>query len=172
MLDKDALRRLLDYTRWANHRIVRAAATLTVDEFRRDLNSSHGGVRGTLVHMMWAELIWLERWKGLPNPRPFDESEFADVLALRERWNAVDEHRSAWFAELSADGPAAIVRYKTMDGKPYEEPLWQLVQHVANHATYHRGQVTTFLRQLGAKAVNTDMVTWDREGSPSKTRRR
>ena len=172
MLDKDALGRLLDYTRWANHRIVRAAATLTLDEFRRDLNSSHGGVRGTLVHMMWAELIWLERWKGLPNPRPFDESEFADVLALRERWNALDEHRSAWLAELPADGPAAIIRYKTLDGKPYEQLLWQLVQHVANHASYHRGQVTTFLRQLGAKAVNTDMVTWDREGSPSKTRRR
>lgn len=163
MLDKDALSRLFEYTRWANHRIVRAAATLTVDEFKRDLSSSHGGVRGTLVHMMWAELVWLERWKGLPTPRRFDESEFADVLALRERWNAVDQHRTAWFGELPEDGPAAIVHHKTTEGKPYAEPLWQLVQHMANHATYHRGQITTFLRQLGAKAVNTDMVTWDRE---------
>ena len=42
-------------------------------------------------------------------------------------------------------------------------PLWQLVQHVTNHSTYHRGQVVTFLRQLGAKPAATDLVAWDRE---------
>ena len=164
-MDKDGLARLLEYTRWANHRIVRATATLTLDEFRRDLHSSHGGVRGTLTHMMWAELVWLERWKGLPTPPAIDESEFGDVLALKERWSAVETHRAAWFEELPAEAARSLVRYATTEGRKYEAPLWQLVQHVANHASYHRGQVTAFLRQMGAKAVNTDMSTWDREAA-------
>jgi uncharacterized damage-inducible protein DinB len=41
--------------------------------------------------------------------------------------------------------------------------LWQLVQHVANHSTYHRGQVTSLLRQVGGRTVQTDMVVFDRE---------
>jgi uncharacterized damage-inducible protein DinB len=163
MLDKDDLSRLLRYTVWANHRVMRNAATLGVEEFKRDLHGSHGGVRGTLTHMMWTELVWLERWKGLPTPARIDESEFADIVALRDRWTVLEEHRQAWFDSLGSDGPATIVHYKTTEGVPYANPLWQLVQHAANHASYHRGQVTGFFRQLGARTVGTDMITWDRE---------
>ncbi len=163
MLDKDDLSRLLRYTVWANHRVMRVAATLSVEDFKRDLGGSHGGVRGTLAHSMWAELVWLERWKGSPTPPRIDESEFPDVVALRDRWTIVEEHRQAWFDGLGADAPSSIIRYKTTEGVAFENPLWQLVQHLGNHSTYHRGQVTSFLRQLGARTVATDMVVWDRD---------
>ena len=163
MLAKDDLSRLLRYTVWANHRIMRAAATLAVGDFKRDLGGSHGGIRGTLAHTMWAELVWLERWKGLPNPPRLDEADFADIVALRDRWTVIEEHREAWFAGLADEAPAAVVHYKTNDGVPCENPLWQLVQHAANHSTYHRGQLTIFLRQLGGRTVATDMIVWDRD---------
>jgi uncharacterized damage-inducible protein DinB len=163
MLGKDDLARLLRYTVWANHRVMRVAATLSVDDFKRDLGSSHGGVRGTLAHMMWAELIWLERLKGLPNPRRIDESEFADIVALRDRWTVVEEHRQAWFEALPETALADTIRYKTTEGAAFENPLWQIVQHMANHSTYHRGQLTSFYRALGAKPVSTDMIAWDRD---------
>jgi uncharacterized damage-inducible protein DinB len=163
MLGKDDLARLLRYTVWANHRVMRVAATLTVEDFKRDLGSSHGGVRGTLAHKMWAELIWLERLKGLPNPRRIDESEFADIVALRDRWTVVEEHRQAWFGALPDTAVAEAIRYKTTEGTAFENPLWQIVQHMTNHSTYHRGQLTTFYRTLGAKPVSTDMIALDRE---------
>ena len=163
MLDKDDLRRLIDYTVWANHRILRAAATLEVEPFRRDLASSHGGVRGTLTHTMGAEWIWLERWKGFSPRQGIDESEFADILALRDRWAAIDGHRAAWLDALAPEASSHVIRYRNLQGIENEAPLWQLVQHMANHSSYHRGQVVTMLRQLGARAVGTDMVTWDRE---------
>jgi uncharacterized damage-inducible protein DinB len=169
MLDKEGAGRLIEYTVWANHRVMRAAATLSVDDFKRDLGSSFGGVRGTLCHVMGAEWIWLERWKGLSPTRMPDEAEFADVLALRERWRAVEEHREAWFRSLGEDAPGQVISYRTTGGTEFENPLWQLVQHVANHSSYHRGQVTTLLRQLGAKAVATDMVAWDRDRQPKET---
>lgn len=163
MIDKDGAGRLLDYTIWANHRVLRAAATLSADDFKRDLGSSFGGVRGTLCHAMGAEWIWLERWKGVSPSRVIDEGEFADIIALRDRWTVIEQHRESWFKALRPEAMGEIVRYRTIAGADHEQPLWQLVQHAANHSTYHRGQVVLMLRQLGAKTVSTDLVLWDRD---------
>jgi uncharacterized damage-inducible protein DinB len=142
---------------------MRAAATLSVDDFKRDLGSSHGGVRGTLVHTMGAEWIWFERWKGVSPTRPLDEAEFPDIMAVRDRWTVIEEHRASWFDALREGALAETIRYSTLDRRSYEGPLWQLVQHVANHSTYHRGQVITLMRILGAKAPSSDLVLWDWE---------
>jgi uncharacterized damage-inducible protein DinB len=173
MLAKDDLRRLLDYGSWANRKLVRAAATLGTDDFKRELGGSHGGVRGTLTHIMGAEWIWLERWKGLSPTKRIDEGEFQNVLQLRERWKAIEAHRDAWFDSLRERELVEILRYRTLDGKPYGAPLWQLVQHVVNHGSYHRGAVSHMLRQFGGKPPSTDMVFYDREqGAPKLSKRK
>jgi uncharacterized damage-inducible protein DinB len=168
MLGKEDLGRLLEYTVWANHTVMRVAATLSPDDFKRDLGSSHGGVRGTLTHMMGAEWIWLERFKGVSPTRGIDESEFADIVALRDRWTLIEAHRADWFRSLRETDGAAPVAFRTLAGVAYETPLWQLLQHVANHASYHRGQVITLMRQLGARVASTDMLFWDRERDAAK----
>ena len=168
MTNKQALGRLLEYTKWANHRVVRVAATLSVAEFKRDLGSSHGGVRGTLAHTLGAEWIWLERWKGVSPSRFVDEGEFVDILAVRARWKAIEEHRDSWFQSLPETAVRQKIRYRNMAGKMFEAPLWQLIQHVANHSTYHRGQVVAMMKMMGAKTVSTDLVHWDRERGAKK----
>jgi uncharacterized damage-inducible protein DinB len=170
MLEKSDLARLLEYTVWANHRALRGAALLTLAEFRRDLGSSYGGVRGTLTHILDAETIWLDRWKGVSDTPSFDEGEFKDVVALRDRWTALEEHRAAWFRSLRKDAAGETIRYKNRAGQSFEAPLWQLVQHLVNHSTYHRGQVTTLLRILGSRMVATDMSVWDRERKAKKAK--
>jgi uncharacterized damage-inducible protein DinB len=75
----------------------------------------------------------------------------------------VEADRGAWLRALPAARVAERIGYRNLKGESFEGRLWQLVQHVANHSTYHRGQVIAFLRQLGAKAIGTDLVTWDRE---------
>jgi uncharacterized damage-inducible protein DinB len=172
MTNKDALKRLLDYTVWANHRVVRAAVVLSPEDFRKDMGSSHGGVRGTLTHMLSAEWMWLERFKGVSPERPIDESEFPDLISLRDRWTAIEEHRAAWFESLSEDAVSKRIRHTTAKGVEHEAPLWQLVQHVANHATYHRAQVITLLRVLGVTPVSTDLLVWDRERQLARDRER
>ena len=165
MLSKDDLGRLLAYTVWANHRVLRPVATLSLDEYRRDLGASHGGVRGTLTHMMGAEWIWLERFKGVSPTRPLDEADFSDVVALRDHWKMIEGHRDAWWAGVKRADVAAPIRYRSLAGQEFENPLWQLIQHVANHSTYHRGQVVAMLRQLKARVASTDMIVWDRQRS-------
>ena len=162
-MNKEDLGRLLEYTKWANHKVIHVAATLPVDDFKKDLGASHGGVRGTLCHMLFAEWLWLERWKGISPRQHIDEGEFADIVALSDRWKVVERHRDSWFRSLTESAVRQKIRYQTMEGKPFESLLWPLVQHVVNHSTYHRGQVVSMLRQLGAKVVSTDLVFWDRE---------
>ena len=163
MLDKRGLERLLDYTVWANHRVLRACATLEGDDFRRELGGSFGTIRGTLAHVMGSEWVWLERWKGVSPERLPDEAAFENVVALRDRWTVIEGHRRAWLDTLPEGEAAEIVRYRSLQGVAYEAPLWQLVQHVANHSTYHRGQVIVMLKQVGARVVSTDLVVYDRE---------
>lgn len=170
-MDKNDLGRLLAYTEWANHRVIRATATLPLDDWKRDLAGSHGGVRGTLTHTMWAEWIWLERWKGLPNPQKADEGEFADVTVLSERWRVLNDHRHAWFRELKEAAVPQPLTYRLLNSTEMTQPLWQVVQHLANHSTYHRGQVVAMLRMLGARAVSTDLVAFDREHPEEATGR-
>ena len=50
------------------------------------------------------------------------------------------------------------VSYRTMAGTPYVTPLWQIVLHVVNHGSHHRGQITNMLRQLGIKPANLDLI--------------
>jgi uncharacterized damage-inducible protein DinB len=172
MLARTDLARLFAYNDWANHRVLRAAATLELEEFRRDLGSSHGGVRGTLAHMLWAEWIWLERFKGVSPTQRIDESEFVDVMALRERWRVLEANRGAWLDALRERDVASIVRYRGTDGKrAFVAPLGELVQHVVNHSTQHRGQVVGLLRQLGARPPATDLVAYDRERAGRPPRR-
>ncbi len=172
MTNKDALRRLLEYTSWADHRVLRAAATLTPDDFKRDLGASHGGVRGTLAHLLGAHWVWLERFKGVSPTQGWDEGEFPDVLALSERWRAFEAHRDAWFRGLRLEAVSKKITYRNFKGDSFTAPLWQLVQHVVNHATFHRGQAVGMLRQLGAKPPVTDLVVWDREAKARDARRR
>jgi uncharacterized damage-inducible protein DinB len=170
MTNKGALGRLLAYTTWANHRVMRAAVVLSPMDFRKDMGSSHGGVRGTLAHMLSSEWLWLERFKGVSPDKPVDESVFPDLMSLRDRWTAIEAHRDSWFDGLPEDAVSRRIHYRTLAGLELLAPLWQLIQHVANHATYHRGQVITLLRVLGVAAPTTDLVLWDRERLAAKAR--
>ena len=158
------IRLLYEFNSWAKARILGVAETLSQEQFTRDLNSSHGGVQGTLVHIMGAEEIWVRRWKG-ESPATFRKpEEFPSVDVLSGRWDMV-EHEITGFCNMlkSEDDIARLVTYKDIKGNSYTMQLYRLMQHLVNHSTFHRGQVVTMLRQLGLKPAATDLVMFYRE---------
>jgi uncharacterized damage-inducible protein DinB len=158
-------RTLYNYNSWANDRTLDACALLTPEKFTRDLGSSFGSVRDTLVHLCGAEWIWMERWLGR-SPSSFPQAtEFTDFGLVRTRLSEIDRDLLAFVAALTADEVQRVVQFKTMAGAQNALPLRHCLQHLANHGTYHRGQITTLLRQLGAKAVGTDLIMFYREKS-------
>jgi uncharacterized damage-inducible protein DinB len=159
----DDIRLLYDFNAWANHRTIDACAALMPEQFTRDLASSFRSVRDTLAHIYGAQWIWLERWHGRTPAVLPSAADFPNLDTLRRRFIEIDRNLVDFAASLNADDLHRIVRYKTVAGTAHAQPLWQMLQHVANHSTYHRGQVTTLLRQLGAKATGTDLIAFYRE---------
>ena len=159
----DDIRLLYDFNAWANDRTIDACAPLAPEQFMRDLASSFRSVRDTLAHIYGAQWVWLERWHGrIPTALP-SAADFPDLDTVRRRFIEIDRNMVDFAASLNADDLHRIVQYKTVAGTAQAQPLWQMLQHVANHSTYHRGQVTTLLRQLGAKATSTDLIAFYRE---------
>ncbi|HEY4708622.1 MAG TPA: DinB family protein [Candidatus Acidoferrales bacterium] len=159
----DDIRLLYDFNAWANHRTIDACAPLAPEQFTRDLASSFRSVRDTLAHIYGAQWVWLERWHGrIPTALPAT-ADFPNLDTVRRRFIEIDRNLVDFAASLNADDLHRIVQYKTVAGTAQAQPLWQMLQHVANHSTYHRGQVTTLLRQLGAKATSTDLIAFYRE---------
>ena len=159
---------LFAYNRWANARTLSAAARLTPDQFTRDLGSSFASVRDTLVHIYGAEWIWLARWKGTSPTTAVVAADVPDVAALTARWKTVEEEQAAFIKDLADADIERMIEYANLKGDRFTNPLGRLMQHLVNHSTYHRGQVTTMLRQLGATPVSTDLVTFLRERSAGR----
>jgi uncharacterized damage-inducible protein DinB len=163
MATLDELRRLFAYNRWAVLRVLDAAEALTPEEVHRDLESSFPSVLDTLVHGLGAEWVWLERWTGT-SPTGFpDWGPLDSVAAVRARWDGIWRDQQAFLAGLEDVDADRTVTYRSFKGDPDTRPLGELVRHVVNHATYHRGQVVTMLRQLGQVPPSTDYSRWLRE---------
>jgi uncharacterized damage-inducible protein DinB len=152
---------LYEYNAWANRRMLEACAALSDEQFTRNLGSSFPSARDTVAHILWAEWLWLERWQGRSPGPPASES--LDLAGLRARWEDVESARDKFIAGLASDDLARMYEFRTTKGVIYPSALWQAMQHVANHGTYHRGQVATMLRQLGAKANFTDLIYFYRQ---------
>jgi len=159
----EEMRTLYEYNAWANHRSLEAAAKLTNEQFTKAMGSSFGSVRDTLAHICGAEWVWLERFEGRsPSSLP-DALEFADVASLRAHWAEQEARLLAFVAKLTQEDLNRDIEYNTLKFGVYKNPLWQSMQHVVNHGTYHRGQITTLLRQLGAQPILTDLMHYYRE---------
>ena len=149
---------LYEYNRWANGRTLDAAEKLDPAAFVKDLKNSFPSVRDTLAHILGAEWIWLRRWLGETSATLLSAADFPTVASLRERFQAVDRERATFLSSICG-GAAAAGRSITATSPAIRcvLPFVQTMQHVVNHGTYHRGQITTMLRQLGATPIGTDM---------------
>jgi len=157
------MRELFAFNAWANYRVLAAAEALTADQFTKPLGSSFSSVRDTLVHIWAVEWVWLERLQGR-SPASFPEAkEFAELASLRPRWAELEKRWLEYVSRLDQAELDEEIEYKTLSFGPARDPRWQMMQHVVNHGTYHRGQVITLLRQLGTKGVSTDLITFYRE---------
>lgn len=159
----EEIRLLYDYNAWANHRSLEAAAKLTSEQFTKSMGSSFGSVRDTLAHICGTEWVWLERFQGRSPASLPDAAECADVESLRAKWAEQEGRLLAFAGKLTQENLNRVMEFKTLKFGVYKSPLWQSMQHVVNHGTYHRGQITTLLRQLGAQPILTDLMHFYRE---------
>jgi len=159
-MELNCIRQLYDYNGWADRRILAIASKLTNEDFIRPMSNSFSSVRDTLAHILGAEWIYLERWQGRSPKALLDAATFPDVQSLESRWETLAYDQTQFIEALTPQRLVQELAYVNLRGERYSYPLWQQMVHVVNHSSYHRGQITTLVRQLGAEAVSTDFLVY------------
>jgi len=159
----DVLRYHLNYTAWASTRLVDAASALTSQELMRDFATANRNVLGTLVHVYAADRVWLGRIEGNPPAHFLVPEQDMHLAVLRNDWPALLERWKQWGALLTEDSIHRDISYKSLKGDAFVTPTWQIVLHVVNHGTHHRGQVSGFLRAMGHVPPSLELSAFYRE---------
>lgn len=158
-MDKAYLQTMARYNRWAYERLYNEIDRLPEGQYFADRGLFFRSIHGTLNHLLLAERLWLGRFVGDPPVfNGLDEELVEAMVPLRD---AIFEQCSAWDAYIDALDPELLERdlaYRNTRGQELAFPLKFLLAHVFNHASHHRGQVSTALTQSGLPAPVMDLV--------------
>ena len=170
-MTKGDIQLLYQYDRWANKRVLQAVSVLSAEQFTRDLGGSFCSVRDTLVHIIGGAWIWLAYWTE-PSPTPafltdlrtrratlFGPEAFPDVAAVQLKWAEVEEEQTEFVNRVTTESLETMLPFRETHVR-----LAHLMQHQANHSTYHRGQIALMMRQLNAEPLATDFHVFLVEG--------
>jgi len=165
---KPHFERFAAYNRWANARLYQAAFALDDAPYRRDVGAFFKSLHGTLNHLLVADRIWLKRLTGEGDaPNRLDAILFEDRPALARARLAEDERLSAYVAALDAAALDAPLKYATTSGAPHEQKRRDILAHLFNHQTHHRGQAHTILSIVtGREPPVLDLLAFQR-GAPA-----
>ena len=162
---KELLLQYARYNQWANKQIL---AVLKLEEGAVDteINSSFPSIRRTVMHSWGAESLWLQRLQLAEHPTWYGDDLTIAFEEACQRWQA-DSVTLIGFVEKQYDDRALEHVLQFYDGKTaHKMPVYQVLHHIFNHSTYHRGQLVTMLRQLGVTKIPTtdfDAFVWHQE---------
>jgi len=154
----------LRYSAWASRKLVEAVGAVTDADFAKPVGVSHSSLLGTLAHILWADWLWFTRVVE-PMDKPGHTREVLETV-----WPELQDKWIAWAERASDPEINRVVEYQSiLDGQIARTPAWQIVMHVVNHATLHRGQVMGMLRQMGMTPPHTDLMNFYRELASATT---
>jgi uncharacterized damage-inducible protein DinB len=172
-MTKDDVQLLYEYDRWANNRVLQKASELSDEQFTRDLGGSFRYVRDTLVHIVSGEWGWLAYWKEPSHSSAFltdlrtrrdalfNPDAFSNVAAVQLKWAEVEKEQIEFVNRVTNESLEQRLPFRATQIR-----LVHLMQHLANHSTYHRGQIALMMRQLDAEPLATDFHVFLVEGVP------
>jgi uncharacterized damage-inducible protein DinB len=165
IISPEVLRTHIEYTAWASARLVEAAGQLTPEELTHNFATADKNVLGTLVHVFAADRIWMARVTGQVPGKFIDPERDMLLSVLQNDWPPLLRKWQEYTSALTANSAEAIIRYQDTKGNSYQNPAWQIVLHLVNHGTHHRGQVSGFLRAMGKVPPPLDLVRYYRDRS-------
>ena len=151
----------LAYSIWANDTLVERLKKLDDAILHQEVKSSFPSIAKTLLHMWDAEVVWLKRFQGVSLtdwPSKNFNGTTTDLL------NGVLKSSRDIQAFVASGGERLVkgtIRYKNLKGNEFEDPVEPILYHIVNHGSYHRGQITTMLRELGVTDLaSTDIILY------------
>lgn len=153
---------LFEFNSWANVRTEQAVESLPEEKLYIDLKNSFGSIHGTLVHLAGAEDIWLQRMNGADPGKFMKKDEYPTYTSVKTKWSEVEAGWQKYISTVKEEELARTLVFHNLKGEQVSQLVWQSLQHLVNHSSYHRGQITTMIRQSGGTPVGTDLITFYR----------
>src|SRR5713101_3256019 len=118
---------LYEYNAWANNRLMNVLETLSEEQYTKDLRSSHGGVQGTLAHILASHEMWLSRWEGNPTKTTIDANRGPALATAKQFWSGMQAKLTTFVNGLDEAELAKSISYTNTKGETYSNPLWQMM---------------------------------------------
>jgi len=161
-MNKQDIQILCRYNAWSNAKILGAASNLTPEQFLAPALFPHGGLRGTLVHALFAEWLWRQRWEGTAPHFTFKlkPEEFPTLDSLRARWEDEESRLMGFVANLTEENLHGRIKYVSTEGVPHERVLWETMAHLVNHGTQHKTEAAAILTGMGCSPGDIDLIVY------------
>jgi uncharacterized damage-inducible protein DinB len=159
-MNKKDIQVLYEYNRWANARILGAASKISAAQFLAAGAFGHGGLRGTLVHTLFAEWIWRLRWQGSAPHVRWKPEDFPTIAHLKTRWLEEEILLMAFVDGLTEARLTAEFDYISTEGNPHRRVLWEAMAHLVNHGTQHRSEAAAILTDMGHSPGDIDLIVF------------
>jgi uncharacterized damage-inducible protein DinB len=161
----EVLQQHIDYNIWASRRLLHAVSGLSAEELSHDFSTADKTILGTLAHLYVAEKNWLARMQEGTAAIQNRTTEDNQLQTLLPKWTEEQNNWKIWVSQLPPEAPDQAMEYLDLQGRRWAQPLWQILLHVVNHSTHHRGQISGFVRALGKTPPPLDYIAFVRESA-------
>jgi uncharacterized damage-inducible protein DinB len=152
------------YTIWANRKIIDCINNLSDDQINREISSSFSSIYKTVMHMWDAESIWWQRVKLVEHIERPGDTFSGSFEELSKKLEAQSKQWEEWIGNASDNQLNHVFSYQNTKKEQFKQPVYEMLLHIFNHNTYHRGQLVTMLRQLGVEKIPpTDFIVFTRK---------
>lgn len=161
---KDILSQFATYNLWANQKLLDVILAMTEEKQNQEVPGSFKNLYSTVLHMWDAESIWWQRMKlqeRIIVPGENFNGTMKDIADGLMQQNIL---WTEWVNHASDQSLEHVFQYRNSKKEQFKQPVYQMILHVFNHGTYHRGQLVNILRQLGIEKIpQTDFIVWSRK---------
>ena len=156
---KETVLKFARYNQWANNKIVNLLTTQAPEFIEKEIPSSFPTIKKTILHIADAEFIWHSRLANSPFPKlPSKTGASIEIIKDSNKLliDCISSKDDAYFN--------ASTTYKNIKDEPFTSKNNAIFMHVFNHATFHRGQVVSMLRNAGftLPIESTDFISFER----------
>ncbi|CAM3804202.1 DinB family protein [Marinicrinis lubricantis] len=150
---------LAAYHQWAQLKTIAHLKGVSEDVFQKDLGNVFPSISHTLMHMYDADKVWLSRFRGV-SPASLSRGSFASLQDAEQRYIPLLDELQEAFRNLDEQD---VISYHNLKGDAFQNTAYDLIQHVVSHGSYHRGNITSMLRQQGIPGPAVDYIIYIRE---------
>ncbi len=160
---KQLLQQYAAYNLWANKTMSEVVSRLSEEQINKEIISSFPSIYKTILHLMEVENAWWERLLLVEHPK-MSGWFTGNFQELQQKWFSLSEQWEKWITKANDANITHVFAYQNSKREHFKQPVYEMLLHLFNHQTYHRGQIVTMLRQLGVdKIPPTDFIHFSRK---------